>query len=422
MVMTKFKKVIDRNNIKKINGVIIVGLFAVLGVVLLIPSHAQSPSASAEAENGTLSGTALLQADATTSSGAYVDFSSIPVADQGLISQYRNLAIDTQAALATQSSSTDTQYYSNGVWLNPGAASPQSYIGPGTLSAYLWHYGGHNQTYYNEAVETMNTAIATQQAADGSFDGDLTTSTQFVGNQLADTYLQLESGLDPATKTAWENSINLAMSYLEAHEYNFYSNGNINLGQTLFAYKAWLVTGNPAYETVYNNSLAFTLEPGTGWPGYGLQYTTQPTNASCSNGAGYLAEQSGTTPPGYDGDYTMLQLTLAAELYVLSRSSESLCLTNLFANQLLLHIDTNTWILDALDGSRHSLEEPAWSSGFAVLALLGGRTDLLPDLQGQFTDGVYPPFYDNATQNFGSPGLYRDYGTDVSLLYKLTYL
>jgi hypothetical protein len=61
-----------------------VGLFAVLGTVLLLSSRAATPYTSIESEKGTLSGTAVtLQSDANASSGQYVQFGTKPSTSPG---------------------------------------------------------------------------------------------------------------------------------------------------------------------------------------------------------------------------------------------------------------------------------------------------------------------------------------------------
>jgi hypothetical protein len=57
---------------------IAIGLIAIVGVYLLVTSHAQSPSTSVEAESGTLSGGATQQTNSSASGGSDVQFCTAP--------------------------------------------------------------------------------------------------------------------------------------------------------------------------------------------------------------------------------------------------------------------------------------------------------------------------------------------------------
>jgi hypothetical protein len=60
----------------KFGAITLVFLLAVAGVGLLLISHAQTPYATAEAEAGTLSGSATVESDTNASDGSYVQFGS----------------------------------------------------------------------------------------------------------------------------------------------------------------------------------------------------------------------------------------------------------------------------------------------------------------------------------------------------------
>jgi hypothetical protein len=481
------------NNI--ISGLIVVVSVTIAGVYLIVNSHAQTPYASVEAASGRLNGQASVISSNDATNGSYVQFGSssllgsLPPGQTTLVNDIQSLIATTQTDLAGGGKYPSAQYYDDlgdneGLWQPSSLVGPESDSGPGTEAAFLWHYTGeNNSTLFNRAEGTFNY----QAANDIESNGDMTGGVQFYGNQLTDIYLQLEDGLSVATKASWQASINKFMNFLinngsdpdtynsttcvlsPSSNFTYYINGNQNLGEATLAYKAWLITGNSCYKTIYNESMNFALYPdvssppsisslplpavdestqteeGGRWKGYGLMETKVPTNSSCSNGSGYLTEK-GSGAPGYDPDYTDFQLSLASELYILTNKSPTvLCLANLLANQQLQHIDNDgitgsnngmpyedtttngcssngPWVLDALGGSRHNLCQGDFISGFITLAWIGGRTDLLPYIQAQYDDQISPNFLKDANTATPGPELYRDYGLDVSTLYELTYL
>src|SRR6185436_19574088 len=99
----------------------------------------------------------------------------------------------------------------------------------------------------------------------------------------------------------------------------WYTNGNINIGNTELFYLAWRVSGAERFRQAYNQSWAFTLHPPQDrWPGFGLQLLDTGSSSVDDNGAaGYLAE-SGGGQPGFDAEYAGVQLDVVSHLYVLS--------------------------------------------------------------------------------------------------------
>lgn len=404
------------------------------------------------------------------------------------------------------------QCFNNGIWEPINIAEEQNDGGPGSLAATMWRYSGENNaTLFSEAVQTFNHQISADldpnsgallndksmaancNAADSPHPSEGCPVTQFIGNELLDIYLNLEPALDSSTKASWQSSINKFMDYMinngknQASENNstcqldpssnfiYYTNGNQNLGNTTLAYKAWQATGNSCYKSLYEQSLNFTLYPdvasppsnnlpltqvntsqqtqqGGRWVGRGLFITTTPTNSSCSNGAGYLTEE-GPNPPGYDGDYTDLQLSEASDLYIYSKDPRALCLINLFTNQQLQHTfadgisgitnngmaysepsslsesatctkapSSGAWTINAMNGSRHDLCQGDYYAGYLVAALIGNRPDLLPYIHSQFSSQIAPIFNQAAgTVNTGAQ-YYRNFGLDLAELYYLTSL
>src|SRR5581483_9011848 len=95
-------------------------------------------------------------------------------------------------------------------------------------------------------------------------------ATMFFADEEANALLVLRPILDPVRRARWQASIAAAASYLAPQSYSWYSNGNLNLGETELMYLAWRATGNPVWGTDYNRAWAFVLSPPQGaWPGRG---------------------------------------------------------------------------------------------------------------------------------------------------------
>jgi hypothetical protein len=282
--------------------------------------------------------------------------------------------------------------YSDGIWNTTDTACWScDQGGPATAAATDYMLTGRsNPNLLTEAERTINNAIATRQQPDGSFIGppgdtqSASVATMFFGVEEGNTYLDLSPILDPATRARWQASLASAASYLvDSGNLYWYTNGNINLGDTELFYLAWQATGDPTFESDYEDSWSFTSSPPAAtWPGQGLIITKQPTAADGSDGAGYLTE-TGAGGTGFDPEYTALQLDVASRMYLLSGDQRWLWLTNLLVNQLLPLIDTTDWMLNASNGTRHTESDynvNLITSAFVVLGLYGGRTDLVPDI------------------------------------------
>lgn len=363
-------------------------------------------------------------------------------ADPAVVTGAEKLLDETLTLLAQKGSDQDSQYFEKGVWnfKNMEKNWPVQ-SGPGTAAAVLWKWRQmHGQTsdaatkarqawLHRVAVETFDRAIRDHQNPDGSFADPHKPDTHFFALELAATYLELGDSVEADTRRRWLNTLIAQVDYLIQHNDlpnaalsgwkatdGWYINGNIELGKAELVYLLWKATGAQKYKDLYETQWRHTLAPDQQrWKGCGLVYVKKPAKGDGSDDAAYLTE-SGGGAPGYDGDYTQLQLTVASRLYVESRDPRVLRLVNLLTNAILPHVDRKTWILDATHGSRHSLKTPFHSCGLAVAAWFGGRADLAPLLADQFSKGVKPMHLGNAVQNWGSPGIYRGYGNDVAVL------
>jgi hypothetical protein len=354
----------------------------------------------------------------TACAGASAD----PAADRQIV----GLLDDQVTAAAIRSSPDDPMYFDSGVWVNSTTTCWScSNGGLATAAATLWRATGRTRPdLLSEAVQTIDTAIATRQADDGSFspprgsaDGQTPPiATMFFGVEMGATLDVLSPVLDSSRAARWKDSLARAANYLiNSGNTIWYANGNINLGYTELLYMAARATGNPRFRDAYESSLAFVLAPPQDrFPGDGLQIARQPSNPDGSDGAGYLAE-NGPGGAGFDPEYTELQLDAACRLYLLSGDTRVLRLANLLANMLMTRVGQG-WMLDTSAGTRHteaSRQVPFLTSALAVLGWWAGRGDLAGQVSSQLasTAGQYAlPWYQT------NDVFRRALGNDISVI------
>jgi hypothetical protein len=244
----------------------------------------------------------------------------------------------------------------------------------------------------NDAKETIYVAIADDQTPDGSFNPPDTAANVdnsiWFGDELGTTYRLLAPYLSVQTLSAWRASLSADANYLiNSGNTSWYINGNINLAETELLWLAWQATGNQTYETAYNDSWTYIINPPqTKFPGAGWITVTTPTQADGSDGQGYFAETGDGT--GWDPYYATLQLDVAARLYLLSGDPRALRVANMIMNLESPLVDTSDWILNTSYGTRHIGVGTAEfiTSAYAVLGFEGGRADLVPDILPQIQE------------------------------------
>jgi hypothetical protein len=259
-------------------------------------------------------------------------------------------------------------------------------IGPAVADAVL---ARHDSSRVPVVVDSFNRAISDHQAPDGSFVGGPDSpgiQTAFFVPELGTALIALGPQLSSDTRSRWADAIVRGADYLiTSGDTTWYANGNINLAYAEVMYLAWRVSGQQRFADAYEAEWAFLNNPPTPrWSGYGLVLTKLPTAASGCDGAGYLTE-SGSGAPGFDPEYTQLQLDTASSLFVLSHDARVLRLMNLLLNVELPRV-SSTFTLDATGGSRHSLYTAFMTSGLAVQVNYG-RSDLASLLPAQ-TDRI----------------------------------
>jgi hypothetical protein len=278
--------------------------------------------------------------------------------------------------------------FSNGNWANPQSTCwGCDDGGPATAAATAYVLTGRdNATLLHEAEETINAAIDTRQAPDGGFEdtpGNPATvdgiQTIFFGVQFGATYQVLLPYLSAVDARRWQAALVALGNYLiVTKNTTWYANGNINLATTEIEYLAWKGTGRPRFLSAYDTALNFVIAPPQSrWPGDGLIITQTPTRADGSDGAGYFAE-TGVGGPGFDPEYTELQLEVASGLYLFSGDPRALRLVNLLTNQLRPLVNGQNE-LDTSGGTRHTGSGRSvefMTPAYTVLSLFAGRSDL----------------------------------------------
>ena len=269
----------------------------------------------------------------------------------------------------------DPRYWRDGSFIaTDGPSCWSCYDTAATAAAVLSTYDGNEARLRNVAIATFTHVIRTYQAPSGEFASGAV-MTGFISVELGLSYLELRSTLPASTSALWRESLQRAADWLiRTGQTTYYINGNVNLRQTEVMWLAWSATGAARFRTAYQHEWRFTISPPKRWTGFGLQLTHSPTGPDGAAGAGYLAE-SGGGAPGYDPSYTMVQLDIATELYILTRDSRYVRLMNLLFNQERPRINA-AFTLNATGGTRKDDDTPFMSAAPAVLVLTGQRPDL----------------------------------------------
>jgi hypothetical protein len=321
-------------------------------------------------------------------------------------------------SLAQRSGPADRQYFSGGVWHSTDESYWFCDVGPGSAAAALWRTTGRRDGWlHGIALQTFDRAIADHRNDDGSFgvrdeSPDIVTMT--FGIELGATYLNLLPSLAPARRAQWRSALAGAADFLIRNgNLAWYTNGNVNLGNAELFYLVWRATGESRFKRAYDEALTFTLHPPQSrWQGFGLQLL--PAHASGGQ-AGYLAE-SGGAQPGFDPEYTELQLDIASRLFLLSGDTRVRRLGNLLVNALLPRVDPGKWLLDTSGGTRHpqtGRSVPLLTPGLAVMGWVGGRHELATKAVSQLD--VVRTTYEGQLGDY-SPYLYRGLANEVSVI------
>jgi hypothetical protein len=277
--------------------------------------------------------------------------------------------------------SSSERYYSEGVWHNGDPTCWYCNVGPAVGAAYL---AETEPAMFAVAVDSFNRAIAEYRLPNGSFMGESPPiQSAAFGVLLGMAYVRLAPELDPATLALWQESLAGIANYLNADRaLTWYANGNINASYAAAVYFAWRATGDQKYLEEYNAELQFMVAPpGNLWLGFGLVITQPPTQADGSDGMGFLTEGS---PPGWDPEYSHLQLDWLSALYSASDDPRVQRLLNLILNQELTRVNTSTFILNATGGTRKNEMMAFTSAALPLLVIDHNRPELEPLLPAAF--------------------------------------
>jgi hypothetical protein len=343
--------------------------------------------------------------------------------DGQLVSQLASVESEVIQSYMGKSTPNPPRYYSDGQWYAPeGLECWNCYDGAGTAAGVLFDQGIGGHEYEQIAIETTNRAIADRQQPNGMFEGSAAQSagitTAFYAVQLGVSYFELRNVLGAPTRKRWAAALAAAAdSLITAGGTTWYVNGNINLRETEVMWLAWKVTGNPYFKQQYESEWTFTMAPPQPrWLEFGLHLTVIPTDQDGSNGAGFLAESDVVDTPGFDPEYTLLQLDTATQMYVLSREARWLRLTNLLYNQLVPRIEVtpspnSVWILNGLGGTRKNQLVPFTTAALYVLVAGGYRPELAGGLAAQFAS-IETEF--RKAMSVSSANFYRDLAEELS--------
>jgi hypothetical protein len=245
------------------------------------------------------------------------------------------------------------------------------------------------------------------------------------GKVLATCLLVYGPQMDATQRTSWETALLAACEYLRAHgNLAYYTNGNINAGNFITARLAHLITDDytaghlaeKAWWTLHDPAESIDIS----WAGYGYVFTSSPDpdTAAPYDGAGstaYFTEEGGGGN-GLDWDYTHLNVSELAFLYLWDRDPRIARLINLQLNTLWPRVDEATWLLNTMGGTRLGYAAPTTprnigfeGASMIVANLLLDRNGDFGDHESQFYDGTggLENFYGAVGQASSSPGVFR---------------
>jgi hypothetical protein len=268
-----------------------------------------------------------------------------------------------------------------GVWSNDGESACFRCDAGLALAMAAAAAAAGNRVQRGIAEQIFDHDITAYQQTNGAFgttpDGsDL--ETMFFTVELGTAAILLKPDQTPERHERWVSSVTRAADFLIRNgNLSWYTNGNIAIGNALVMALAARVTGNPLYTAHYRAAITFaTAPPQARWPGFGFIYTDSSVRADGLDGKGYFTEGAADAIPGFDAEYTMLQIDFLARLYVINREPVVLRMLNMVTNELMTRVNTTTWRLNTSGGTRHpqmNREFPFDTAALAVLANLGNR-------------------------------------------------
>lgn len=258
----------------------------------------------------------------------------------------------------------------------------------------------------DRAIATIEGALTLYTQSNGSFGplappGDNSIDTWEFGTVMAVVYLTYKDSMSLATRARWEAVMLASVEYLHAHgNVNYYTNGNIELGEYVFENLVYLITGDYNVGQVKERTWWAAHDPvaanaDAGWAGYGFVLPsgatadTYPYDGHATTG--YFTE-SGAGGTGLDYSYTQWQSSLLCLGYLFDPEPRVARLINLCLNTIWPRVNTSTWAIDMSGGTRVGFGQTGVLRNFdtpalAVADLRLGRTGLA-DYQSQYLDGA----------------------------------
>lgn len=235
------------------------------------------------------------------------------------------------------------------------------------------------------ALQTSAATIFDAMVAAHPTAGDI--DTMFFDSELGIATVLLKPNLSKARLASWTAAVTRGADFLSTNKnLSWYTNGNIVIGNTLVMALAFRLTGLQKYSDAYETALQFAANPPQQrWPGFGFKTVKAPTSATGADGKGYFTE-TGIDGPGYDPEYTMLQLDQLSRIYLINGDQRIRWYMNMVLGQLMDRVDTAAWTLDTSGGTRKTQAGRKIvfdTAGLVTLSNVGGRTDLVRYLTTQ---------------------------------------
>lgn len=192
-----------------------------------------------------------------------------------------------------------------------------------------------------------------------------------------ETYLWLGNVLDDATKNRWKASFIKAGEYHRRVQQNWYTNGNVEVGELMNLWLLYRITGDDSWLADYEDQLVRLANPPAGMgnvnsttSAFNWTWSVTPTQADGSDGQGFFGEKNSSGGvPGFDQIYTAVQLGHLERTYAWNHDVRLVKYINGTLNKLIPYINTTSgsytspqgvvlsgpWQMDATNGSRNNV-------------------------------------------------------------------
>ena len=218
------------------------------------------------------------------------------------------------------------RYFRNGVWTTTDVPGDweKTNAGPPLAAARLWAATGKTDAVaFGQAVSTFETAMATKQAATACSGPTRSRAPGSPTRWGRPTCAQGPPLAGPAERVV---VLDRPRRGLPDHEHE---RGLLPERQHRAVLRRAVLPGLRGHgrrevQTAYNKALANAYRPRQDmYPGRGWVQTKAATKADGSDGSGYFTEE-GSGGVGFDAEYTMAQLDVAANLWLASKDPRAL--------------------------------------------------------------------------------------------------